>query len=67
MAYIRKEKKLKINIFLGIACKREKSKKEIDIAQASSLFKEINKMLWGIPYLMIKIGFIRIKTNEGVG
>ena len=47
---------MKINKFLSMACEKEKGKREVDIARASSFFKTINKMLMGIPYLMVRTG-----------
>ena len=50
---------MKINDFLCVVLEKEKGSVQVNIAQASELFKIMNKMLLGIPYLLVRLGLVR--------
>ena len=44
-----------INQYTSDLTKREGGKQSLSVAQISEVLKLINKDLWGIPYLLIKL------------
>lgn len=52
---------MKISKFNAVVAKYERGKRQIDIAQISEVFKIVNRLLFGIPYLMVKLGIVSKK------
>lgn len=46
---------MNLNNFAKEIAKSEGLKKEVDIAQIKEILSIINKKLWGIPYILVKI------------
>lgn len=46
---------MKINEFASMITKIEGGKKNLSVAQVSEVLNLVNKKLWGIPYLLIRV------------
>lgn len=44
-----------INSYASNLTEREGGKKNLDVAQIKEVLKLVNKDLWGIPYILIKL------------
>lgn len=52
---------MKINEFATVVTREEGNKESLSVAQVSEVLKIVNKKLWGIPYVLIKLRFNKSK------